>query len=103
MVGSGFVGNVPPAVWAYEVSGKQVLHQWFSYRKKNRERPQIGDQRKPWPLGEIQPDRWLPEHTGELINVLDVLALLVELGPQQTDLRAQIRAGPLIPANKISI
>ena len=80
-----------------------MLRQWISYRKKNRERPQIGDQHNPWPLGEIQPDRWLLEHTGELINVLKMLALLVELGPQQTDLRARICAGPLIPANKISI
>ena len=43
MVGSGFIDNVPAAVWQYEVSGKRVLTQWFSYRKKNRERPIIGD------------------------------------------------------------
>ncbi len=55
-VGSGRIGPVSQAVWAYEVSGKQVLRQWFSYRRKNRERPQIGDRRKPSPLGDIQPD-----------------------------------------------
>jgi hypothetical protein len=36
LVGTAFIDNVPPAVWAYEVSGKQVLRQWFSYRRKNR-------------------------------------------------------------------
>ena len=33
-----------------EVSGKQVLVQWFSGRRKHRERPLIGDRRKPSPL-----------------------------------------------------
>lgn len=101
LVGTGFVDNVPPAVWAYEVSGKQVLRQWFSYRRKNRERPLIGDKRPPSPLGDIQPDRWLPEYTSELINVLNVLALLVELEPKQADLLKRICDGPLIPAGKL--
>jgi hypothetical protein len=101
LVGTGFIDNVPPAVWAYEVSSKQVLRQWFSYRKKHRERPQIGDRRPPSPLGDIQPDHWLPEYTSELINVLNVLALLVELEPQQADLLKRICAGPLIPASKL--
>ncbi|MBP6362005.1 MAG: N-6 DNA methylase [Novosphingobium sp.] len=101
LVGTGFIDNVPPAVWAYEVSGKQVLRQWFSYRKKNRERPQIGDRRLPSPLGEIQPDHWLSEYTTELINVLNVLALLVELEPKQADLLNRICSGPLIPASKL--
>lgn len=103
LVGSGFIDNVPPAVWAYEVSGKQVLRQWFSYRKKNRERPQIGDRRPPSPLGDIQPDHWLSEYTSELINVLNVLALLVELEPKQADLLKRICDGPLIPASKLPV
>lgn len=102
LVGTGFINNVPPAVWAYEVSGKQVLRQWFSYRRKNRERPLIGDKRPPSPLGDIQPDRWLPEYTSELINVLNVLALLVELEPKQADLLRRICDGPLIPASKLT-
>ncbi|MBA4228906.1 MAG: DNA methyltransferase, partial [Hyphomonas sp.] len=102
LVGTGFIDNVPPAVWAYEVSGKQVLRQWFSYRRKNRERPLIGDKRPPSPLGDIQPDRWLPEYTSELINVLNVLALLVELEPKQADLMKRVCDGPLIPASKLT-
>jgi hypothetical protein len=38
LVGTGFVEHVPPAVWRYEVSGKRVRTQWFSYRKLHRER-----------------------------------------------------------------
>ena len=103
LVGTGFIDNVPPAVWTYEVSGKQVLRQWFSYRKKHRERPQIGDRRPPSPLSDIQPDHWLPEYTSELINVLNVLALLVELEPKQADLLKRICDGPLIPTSKLPI
>ncbi|WP_353198205.1 type ISP restriction/modification enzyme [Sandarakinorhabdus sp.] len=95
-VGSGFVDNVIPEVWAYEVSGKAVLKQWFSYRKRNRERPQIGDKRPPSPLGDIQPDHWLPEYTSELINVLNVLTLLVALEPRQADLLQRVCDSPLI-------
>ena len=50
LIGAGYVENVEPGVWSYEVSGKQVLLQWFSYRKANRERPIIGDRRPPSPL-----------------------------------------------------
>jgi hypothetical protein len=96
LVGTGFVDNVPPSVWDYEVSGKQVLMQWFSYRKKHRERPIIGDRRQPSPLGDIQPDHWLSEYTTELLNVLNVLALLVDLEPQQAELLDRILGGPLI-------
>jgi hypothetical protein len=96
LVGHGFIDRVSQAVWKYEVSGKQVLLQWFSYRKKNRERPIIGDRRPPSPLGDIQPGHWLPEYTTELLNVLNVLALLVELEPKQADLLERICSGPLI-------
>ena len=96
MVGSGFIDDVPEAVWRYEVSGKRVLTQWFSYRKKHRERPIIGDRRPPSRLGDIQPDHWLAEYTTELLNVLHVLALLVEMEPAQATLLEAIRGGPLL-------
>ncbi|MGA9581040.1 MAG: type ISP restriction/modification enzyme [Allosphingosinicella sp.] len=100
-VGAGFVDNVPPGAWGYEVSGKQVLRQWFSYRKRDRERPIIGDRRKPSPLGDIQPDHWLPEYTTELLNVLHVLGRLVDLEPKQAELLDRICNGPIIPAAKL--
>lgn len=100
-IGTGYIDRVPPAVWEYEVSGKRVLRQWFSYRKKNRERPQIGDKRKPSPLGDIQPDHWLPEYTSELINVLNLLGMLVELEPKQADLLKRLCDAPLISASMV--
>ena len=101
-IGSGIIAPVAPNVWAYEVSGKPVLKQWFSYRKKDREKPQIGDRRPPSPLGEIQPDHWLPEYTTELLNVINVLGRLVKLEPRQAALLDEIVDGPLIPASKFA-
>lgn len=95
-MGEGYVEPVPPEAWRYEVSGKQVLKQWFSYRKANRTRPVIGDRRPPSKLGEIQPESWPAEYTSELINVLNVLGRLVELEPAQAELLGRVCAGPLI-------
>ena len=83
-------------MWQYEVSGKRVLTQWFNYRKKNRERPIIGDRRPPSKLGDIQPDHWLAEYTTELLNVLNVLALLVSMEPAPANLLEAICGGPTL-------
>ena len=101
LIGTGFVECVPPAVWRYEVSGKQVLLQWFSYRKRDRARPIIGDRRQPSPLGHIQPEHWLAEYTSELLNVLNVLGWLVELEPAQASLLEKVCAGPMVSAEDL--
>lgn len=88
--------KAPRVVCRYEVSGKRVFTQWFSYRKKNRERPMIGDRRPPSKLGEIQPDHWPAEYTTELLHVLNVLALLVKLEPEQAQLLEAICEGPTL-------
>lgn len=100
-IGKGFVDNVPQAVWDYEVSGKNVLRQWFSYRKRDRTRPIIGDRRPPSPLDRIQPEHWLDEYTVDLMNLLHVLGRLVALEPRQADVLERICAGPLITAERL--
>lgn len=101
IIGSGYVEGVPPGVWNYEISVKQVLRQWFSYRKANRERPIIGDRRPPSKLGDIQPDYWLAEYTTELINVLNVLGRLVSLEQSQAELLERICSGQTISAEEL--
>ena len=98
-VGAGRIAPVPMSVWRYEVSGKQVLTQWFSYRRKTRERPIIGDRRAPSPLGDIQPQAWLAEYTTELLDLLNLLGLLIELEPQQGSMLERVLASPLISAD----
>jgi hypothetical protein len=96
IVGAGYIENVDLKVWEYEVSGKQVLGQWFSYRRANRDRPIIGERRRPSPLGDIQPNHWLSEYTTELLNVLNVLGLLIDLEAPQTKLLDQVCSGETI-------
>ena len=100
-VGSGFIDNVQLAVWEYEVSGKQVLPQWFSYRRRDRSRPMIGDRRPPSALERIQPDGWLAEYTTEFMNVLHVLGRLVALEPCQAALLSRICGGPLLSSDDL--
>jgi hypothetical protein len=85
-----------PEIWAYEVSGKPVVRQWFSYRRRDRTRPVMGDRRPPSPLDGIQPDHWLGEYTTDLMNLLHVLGRLVLLEPRQAALLEQILDKPLL-------
>ncbi len=102
-VGTGHIENVSPSVWNYEVSGKRVLTQWFSYRKKNRERPIIGDRRPPSKLCDIQSEGWPHEYTVELLNVLHVLGGLVALETAQADLLKRICDGTQISAADLKV
>lgn len=95
-VGKGHIDNVMPQIWAYEVSGKPVVRQWFSYRRRDRSRPVIGDRRPPSPLDAIQPDHWPNEYTTDLMNLLHVLGRLVLLEPRQAALLEQILGEPLL-------
>ena len=100
-IGKGYVENVTPEMWAYEVSGKNVLRQWFSYRRRDRSRPIIGDRRPPSPLDSIQPDHWLPEYTSDLLDLLNVLGRLIALEPRQADLLARICDSRLRSADEL--
>jgi hypothetical protein len=100
-IGKGYVENVTPEMWAYEVSGKQVLWHWFSYRRRDRTKPLIGDKRPPSPLDSIQPDHWLPEYTSDLLDLLHVLGRLVALEPKQADLLQRICDSLLLSADEL--
>jgi hypothetical protein len=58
----------------------------------------MGDKRPPSELSKIQPEKWLPEYTTELLNVLRVLTRLVALEPAQDDLLRRIVEGPTLNA-----
>jgi hypothetical protein len=102
IIGNGYVDNVPQEVWDYGVSGKNVLRQWFSYRKLDRSKPIIGDRRPTSPLERIRPDHWLAEYTTDLINLLHVLGRLTLLEPKQATLLVRICAGPLLGADALA-
>ncbi|WP_171074154.1 type ISP restriction/modification enzyme [Nonomuraea basaltis] len=94
-VGSGQIAQVQPQVWAYEVSGWRVVKRWFDYRKKN------PDGRKSSDLDDTKAEEWTAEFTTELLQLLHVLALCIELEPEQADLLERICEGPLITVTDI--
>ena len=47
VIGKGFVENVTPPMRAYEISGKTVLDQWFSYRRRDRTKPRSATSGRP--------------------------------------------------------
>ncbi|MEU1605810.1 type ISP restriction/modification enzyme [Micromonospora matsumotoense] len=101
IIGEGRIGNVTAAMRRYEVSGVNVLDKWFSYRRRTRERPVIGDRRVS-ALNGIQSDRWLDEYTTELIDLLNVLGLLIDSEPAQAALLTRIVAGPQITVEELT-
>ena len=101
-VGKGYVENVSQAMIDYDVSGMNVLNQWFSYRKKDRRRPIIGDRRPPSPLSDMQPDHWLAEYTSDLLDLLHVLGRLVALEPAQAEVLEAILGATLLEHEQLS-
>ena len=78
-----------------------MIRHCFSYRRRDRTRPQIGDRRPPSPLDSIQPDHWLAEYTSDLIDLLNVLGRVIALEPAQADLLERILKAELIKADHL--
>ena len=100
-VGKGYVDNVSQAMVDYDVSGMNVLNQWFSYRKRVRHRPILGARRPPSPLSDIQPDHWLAEYTSDLLDLLHVLGRLTALEPAQAKLLDDILDATLLEHDQL--
>jgi Type ISP C-terminal specificity domain len=100
-IGTGKLRHVTARMRHYEVSRVNVLDKWFSYRRKNREHPVIGDRRTSRLL-EIHAQSWPAEYTSELIDLLNVLGLLAELEPQQAVLLSEILNQPLITIDDLT-
>ena len=88
-VGSGSFGPVPQGVWDYAIDDKEVIRSWFNYRKASPTGLRTS------PLDNINATAWPAEWNGELIDLLTVLARLVELQPAQADLLAEILGSPV--------
>lgn len=100
-VGAGIISNVTTQMWSFDVSGVNVLAKWFSYRRKDRDRPVMGDRRVS-DLSAIHPSGWLAEYTQDLIDLLHVIGLLVELEPEQADILSQIHGGSVLTVDDMT-
>ncbi|MGW5863969.1 type ISP restriction/modification enzyme [Streptomyces sp. NPDC055239] len=80
-VDAGRISPVPREAWECEVSGVRVLELWFERRMAAGE---AGS------LEAIRPVEWPQTWTSELLELITVLALLVELRPAQAELTADL-------------
>ncbi|WP_128436868.1 type ISP restriction/modification enzyme [Streptomyces cyaneus] len=91
----GRISPVPPQAWDFEVSGVRVLQEWFTARTAEPE---------PGTLAAIRPPTWPQTWTSELLELITILALLAELGPQREELKvtapittAELRKAGVLP------
>jgi hypothetical protein len=95
-IGEGRISPVAPASWAYEVSGMRVVKRWFDRRKNP------PDGRRSSPLDDIVTASWPPEWTTELLEVLNVLAMLTDIEPDQASLLRRVVEGPTISVDRLT-
>ncbi len=94
-VGAGEFAPVEPEVYEFEVSGLKVVQSWLGYRMKEPKG------KKSSPLDDINPTRWPPEFTTELLELLWVLEHTLAEYPKQADLLDRVLAGPLFTADEL--
>lgn len=97
-VGDGVVTGVRPDVWAYAVSGMQVVPKWLGYRTAKGTGRAASSAN---PLDAIRPQTWHDEWNDELLDLLRMLTATLDLQPQQADLLDRICDSPLIGAGQI--
>jgi hypothetical protein len=94
-VGAGEFAPVAPEVYAFEVSGLKVVQSWLGYRMKNPKG------KKSSPLDEINPTRWPPEFTTELLELLWVLEATLAEYPAQAKLLSAVVKGKCFTADEL--
>lgn len=95
-IGDGEFAPVRHEVVEYTVGGRNVFKSWFDYRKKD------PGGRRFSKLDHEYPTTWDPDWTTEAIDLLTVLARLVELEPSQADVLRRVLAGDLISMDELA-
>ncbi len=87
-VGGGQFGPVSPDVWAFEVSGLNVVQSWLGYRMKKR----AG--KKSSTLDDIRPDTW--SFSNDLVELLWVIEHFAGAAQPAADLLGRVTQSELI-------
>jgi hypothetical protein len=97
-IGDGQVSGVRQEVWAYSVSGMQVLSKWLGYRTRKGTGRAVNSTSE---LDRIRPESWADEWNEELLDLIQVLTLTVERQAALADLLDRVCTGPLIAAKDL--
>jgi len=98
LVADGVLEGVLPEVWAFEVSGMQILKKWLGYRTAKGTGKAVSSSS---PLDKIRPTEWEPEWSIELREVVHVLTETLRLQPEGISLLDRVLDGPLISADEL--
>lgn len=97
-VADGVLTGVPDEVWAFEVSGMDVIPKWLGYRMS---KPAGRAAFSASPLDHIRPAAWVPEWSQELVEIVAAIKETLAIVPDGIALLEQIIAGPLIRADEL--
>lgn len=95
-IGDGQVGGVRPDVWAYSVSGMQILPKWLGYRTRKGTGRAASSKSA---LDHIRPSEWADEWNDELLDLIRVLTLTVDRQAALARLLERVCEGPLVPGS----
>ena len=99
-IGDGQVGGVRPEVWAYSVSGMQVLPKWLGYRTRKGTGRAVSSKSA---LDHIRPTEWADEWNDELLDLIRILTLTLDRQADLADLLTRVCDGPLIPVDEFPV
>lgn len=97
-VSDGILVGVPTEVYEFEVSGMKVVQKWLGYRMM---KPAGRAASSSSPLDHIRPQRWLPEWSTELTEIVVALKESLAMVPAGITLLDKIVSGPLIAADRL--
>jgi hypothetical protein len=93
IVGDGRVGGVRPEVWAFSVSGMQVISKWLGYRTRKGTGRAVSSTSE---LDRIRPTEWADEWNDELLDLVRILTITVDRQGELADLLERVCDGPLV-------
>ncbi len=97
-VGDGQISGVRPDVWAYEVSGMQVVPKWLGYRTGRAPGRAASSTSA---LDQIRPSAWSDDWNDELLDLIRVLTITLDRQAGLADLLERVCSGPLIATSDL--
>jgi hypothetical protein len=97
-IGDGQVGGVRPDVWAYSVSGMQVVAKWLGYRTRKGAGRAVSSKSA---LDHIRPSEWADAWNDELLDLVRVLTVTLDRQGDLADLLQRICDGALVPSSAL--
>jgi hypothetical protein len=98
IVGDGRVGGVRPDVWAFSVSGMQVVLKWLGYRTRKGTGRAVSSTSE---LDRIRPTEWADEWNDELLDLVRILTITLDRQDKLADLLERVCDGPLVSADDL--